>query len=43
MIGQIANKVVNGKQATVAWYVDDNILAHKDPKVRDGIIADIEK
>ena len=34
----IANKIVNGKQCTIIWYVDDNKISHVDPAVVDGII-----
>jgi hypothetical protein len=39
----IANKMVNGKQLTIAWYVDDNKISHVDPKIVDWLIAEIEK
>jgi hypothetical protein len=39
----IANKMINGHQCTIAWYVDDNKISHRDPKVVDSIIAAIEK
>ena len=29
----VANKMINGKQCTIAWYVDDNKLSHVDPNV----------
>jgi len=29
----VANKVINGRQCTVAWYVDDNKLLHVQPEV----------
>ena len=38
----VANKVVNGKQCTVAWYVDDNKISHVDSKVVDSVIEMIE-
>ena len=25
------NTVIDGKQCTMAWYVDDNIITHVDP------------
>lgn len=34
----VANKVINGEQCTIVFYVDDNKISHKDPKVLDGII-----
>jgi hypothetical protein len=39
----VANKLVNGKQLTIAWFVDDNKISHVDPKVVDWLIAEIEK
>ena len=38
----VANKTINGKQCTLAWYVDDNILSHIEPKVVDQVLAVIE-
>ena len=38
----MANKVVDGKQCTVAWYVDDNKISHVDSKVVDSVIDMIE-
>ena len=28
----IANAMINGKQCTIVWYINDNKLSHKDPK-----------
>ena len=39
----IANKMINGKQCTIAWYVDDNKVSHEDPKVVTDIIEEIKK
>ena len=39
----VANKFINGSQCTIAWYVDDNLLAHADAKVVDSVINSIEK
>jgi hypothetical protein len=39
----VANKIINGKQCTVAWYVDDNKISHVDPKVVTEIIEKIEQ
>jgi hypothetical protein len=39
----VANKVIKGKQCTVGWYVNDNILSHVDPKVVDEVLATIEQ
>jgi hypothetical protein len=38
----VANKLINGKQCTVAWYVDDNKISHVDSNVVTGIIEKIE-
>ena len=34
----VANKVLNGKQLTLAWYVYDNKLSHVEKKVVDDIL-----
>jgi len=34
----VANRMVNGKQQTVAWHVDDLKVSHADPKVNDQFI-----
>ena len=39
----IANKMINGKQCTIVWYVDDNKISHMDEKVIDDIICVLEK
>jgi hypothetical protein len=39
----VANKVINGKQCTIGWYVDDNILSHVDATVVDSVINKIEE
>jgi hypothetical protein len=36
------NKMVNGKQATIAWYVDDNKILDMDPTVVTDVINNIE-
>ncbi|KAI2490730.1 Reverse transcriptase (RNA-dependent DNA polymerase) [Fragilaria crotonensis] len=38
----VANKVINGKQCTVAWYVDDMKISHVDPNVVTQVIEQIE-
>lgn len=38
----IANKMINGKQCTIAWYVDHNKVSHEDPNVVTEIINEIE-
>jgi hypothetical protein len=39
----VANMTINGKQCTIAWYVDDNQISHADPKVDTQIIRKIEE
>ncbi|KAI2502074.1 Reverse transcriptase (RNA-dependent DNA polymerase) [Fragilaria crotonensis] len=39
----IANKVINGKQCTIAWYVDDMKISHVDANVVSQIIEQIEE
>jgi hypothetical protein len=38
-----ANKIINGHQCTICWYVDDNKLSHKDPEVVSMILDEIKK
>ena len=39
----VTNKDINGKQCSVCWYVDDNIISHEDPKLLvDSVIEMIE-
>lgn len=38
----VANKMIEGKQCTIVWHVDDNKISHKDPKVVDKVIQMIE-
>ena len=35
----IANKIINGKQCTIVWHVDDCIASHMEPKVLETISA----
>eukprot|EP00957_Ditylum_brightwellii_P113563 8658742-Ditylum_brightwellii.AAC.1 len=37
----VANAMINRKQCTLAWYVDDNKLSHADLKVVDDILEKI--
>ena len=37
----VANKMINGHQCTIAWYVDDNVMTHKDPNVLKNIFNKI--
>jgi len=39
----IANCTIDGKQCTIAWYVDDNKVSHVDPGVVTMIIEKIEE
>lgn len=38
----VANKMIEGKQCTIAWYVDDNKISHMSPAVVTKIIKYIE-
>jgi Reverse transcriptase (RNA-dependent DNA polymerase) len=35
----VANKMIDGKQCTIGWHVDDLKISHVDPKVNDIIIG----
>ena len=39
----VANKIINGNQCTIAWYVDDNMISHKEEEVLEEIVSKIEK
>ena len=39
----VANKMFDGKQCTIAWFVDDNKISHVDHKVVTEVILKIEK
>ena len=39
----VANTMVEGKQCTICWYVDDIKVRHVDSKVVDLEIFDTEK
>ena len=39
----VANKLVNGKQCTIVWYVDDTKISHASEKTVSTIIELIEK
>ena len=39
----VANAMIDGKQCTVCWYVDDNKISHKDPKVVKKVVTKIEE
>jgi hypothetical protein len=38
----VANKMINGKQCTVLWHVDDLKISHVDAKVVTGVIKQID-
>ena len=39
----VANKIVDGSQCTIAWYVDDIKVSHEKQSVVDKILETIEK
>jgi hypothetical protein len=39
----VANKVINGKQCTILWHVDDLKISHVDPAVVTDVINWLEK
>ena len=39
----VANKMINGRQCTIVWYVDDAKISHQDPNVVRGIISSLEE
>ena len=39
----VANKIINGSQSTICWYVDDNKISHKNSKVVNNIIKKLEQ
>ena len=38
----VANKIINSKQCTIGWHVDDNMISHIDSKVVTEVIEKIE-
>jgi len=38
----VANKTINGKQCTIAWYVDDLKISHKDSTVVETIFQKLQ-
>ena len=38
----VANKMINNKQCTIVWYVDDNNTWHMQSSVVDDVIKEIE-
>ena len=39
----VANKLINGKQCTILWHVDDLKISHVDPNVIEDIISKLDK
>ena len=39
----VANKMIEGSQCTIVWYVDDNKISHVSSRVVDQIITELEK
>ena len=39
----VANKIIDGQQCTVCWYVDDTKISHKNPEVVSWVIDKIEQ
>ena len=39
----VANKIINGKQYTIIWWVDDNYISHISNRVLDMVIGKIEE
>ena len=39
----VANATIEGKQCTIAWYVDDNKISHENPEVVTMIIEKLEE
>ena len=39
----IANKMINGKQHTIAWHVDDLKISHVDSKVNDDFVKWVDE
>ena len=35
----ISNKIINGNQCTIGWYVDGNKISHKEVKVFDDMLT----
>ena len=38
----VANKMVNGKQCTVVWHVDDLKISHVESAVVDMVMTELE-
>ena len=38
----VMNKIIDNKQCTILWYVDDLKTSHVDPAVVSSVLADID-
>jgi hypothetical protein len=38
----VANKIVNGKQCTIVWHVDDLKISHVDAEVIEDVVSDLD-
>ena len=39
----VANKMINGKQCTIGWHADDNMISHVNSNVVTEVIQKIEE
>ena len=39
----VADKIINGRHCTIAWYVDNNKLSHMEPQTVTDILEIIKK
>ena len=39
----VANKIINGKQCTIAWHVDDAIASHEEQMILDELGEQMQK
>ena len=39
----VANAIIEGKQFTICWYIDDSKISHVNPKVVDWVIMKLEE
>ena len=38
----VANKLINGSQCTIVFYVDDNKISHKEPMIVKNVINELK-
>ena len=38
----VANKIINGKQCTITWHIDDLKISHVDHKVVEAFVSDLQ-